>query len=662
MTHSTAATNRLTYQNPVFAKNFPDPFVIKYCGEYWAFGTGVWHDGRVFGILRSRDLVQWQDVGGAMTPLPDDHPCYWAPEVTVDNGRFYLYYSVGNEINMHIRVASAAHPAGPFIDQGTRLTGEPFAIDAHVFVDDDGCRYLFYATDFLDHERVGTGTVMDRLRDPFTLAGQPRPVSRARYDWQIYHPHRAEKGGARWHTLEGSFVLKRKGVYYQMFSGGNWKSPGYGVGYAVTRTLDTPDEWRQVCDGEQTLPILRTLPGQVIGPGHNSVVRGPDNRQLYCVYHRWGNGDGRQLAIDPLDFAGERLLILGPSHTPHSPSPLPAITDFFDGPRLHARWQARGQWQKKNGAVVAAGNSGEKDILACAAPGASFLVEVSARALANGAGYGLSLRDGQADLLQLRLSPAQGGATVRWAGKEQPLALPQDFRFDAYHLLRVEVNGLEVSLCVDDQTICWRGRVMRPPDQIALVADQMAAAFAGFALTVGWQDCFESGVTLAELGWESNSPSDWTLQARQLIFANPDGEDLLHKGPSLAAYDLVVNARLDRSSDQGRYGVSRYGIAPALSAGGAGPLLTIEPAGAGWAAVWQAGGTAQRFPLPASFDPTVYQQFRFRKEHGRLVIHWEQHEIGVMPVTIEPTRIGLYGCRAAAFDMVRVTAIPAQLT
>jgi hypothetical protein len=203
---------------------------------------------------------------------------------------------------------------------------------------------------------------------------------------------------------------------------------------------------------------------------------------------------------------------------------------------------------------------------------------------------------------------------------------------------------------------------MRPPDQIALVADQMAAAFAGFALTVGWQDCFESGATLAELGWESNRPSDWTLQARQLIFANPEGDSLLHKGPSLAAYDLVVNARLNHSNDQGRSGMSRYGIAPALSAGGAGPLLTLEPAGAGWAAVWQAGGAAQRFPLPASFDPTVYQQFRFRKEHGRLVIHWEQHEIGVTAVTTEPTRIGLYGCRAAAFDMVRVTAIPAQLT
>src|SRR5690606_15623486 len=105
--------------------------------------------------------------------------------------------------------------------------------------------------------------------------------------------------------------------YYQMFSGGNWQNPSYGVGYATSDTLDRPDEWHQPCDGEQHLPVLRTIPGLVIGPGHNSVIRGRDNRQLFCVYHRWDPaGQGRLLAVDPLDWAGERLLVLGPSHTP----------------------------------------------------------------------------------------------------------------------------------------------------------------------------------------------------------------------------------------------------------------------------------------------------------------------------------------------------------
>src|SRR4029077_21009092 len=131
---------------------------------------------------------------------------------------------------------------------------------------------------------------------------------------------RPEKGGVRWHTVEGPFVLARKGLFYEMFSGGNWQHPTYGVGYATAARLEDPREWTQAADGERALPVLRSG-GEVVGPGHNSVVRGPDNRQLWCVYHRWMSG-ARVLAIDPLDWAGERLLVLGPTTGPR-PAPIP---------------------------------------------------------------------------------------------------------------------------------------------------------------------------------------------------------------------------------------------------------------------------------------------------------------------------------------------------
>ena len=111
---------------------------------------------------------------------------------------------------MHIRVATAVHPAGPFRDSGHILTSEPFAIDAHVFADDDGTRHLFYATDYLEHQYIGTGTARSKMIDPYTLERQSVPVTRAQHDWQVYDPNRAEKGGVRWHTIEGSFVLKHK--------------------------------------------------------------------------------------------------------------------------------------------------------------------------------------------------------------------------------------------------------------------------------------------------------------------------------------------------------------------------------------------------------------------------------------------------------------------
>ena len=131
---------RQTYLNPVYAHDFPDPFILKFAGEYWAYCTGFRRDGRCFGVMHSRDLVNWRELNGALAPLPGEHSCYWAPEVVYENGQFLMYYSVGNEKLMHLRVAVAAHPAGPFVDSGHKLTNEDSAIDAHVFIDEEGTR------------------------------------------------------------------------------------------------------------------------------------------------------------------------------------------------------------------------------------------------------------------------------------------------------------------------------------------------------------------------------------------------------------------------------------------------------------------------------------------------------------------------------------------
>src|SRR2546423_13950993 len=130
-----------TYQNPVYPHSFPDPFVLKFRGEYFAYSTGFAADGNAFAILRSSDLVEWSDAGSAMPPLEPSPPFYWAPEVTYDDGKFYLYYSTGNETLMELRIAVSDRPDGGFVDSGRRLTEEEFAIDAHVFTDDDGTRY-----------------------------------------------------------------------------------------------------------------------------------------------------------------------------------------------------------------------------------------------------------------------------------------------------------------------------------------------------------------------------------------------------------------------------------------------------------------------------------------------------------------------------------------
>jgi hypothetical protein len=271
------------------------------------------------------------------------------------------------------------------------------------------------------------------------LAGDPKPVTRARYDWQVYDPARKEKGGVRWHTVEGPFVLKRKGTYYEMFSGGNWQNISYGVSFAVSDTIQNADEWLQYSDGETTFPLIRTIPEKVIGPGHNSVIRGPNNRELYCVYHRWVD-DNRVLAIDRMDFGGgDRMFISGPTHTPQ-PAPYQPAT------------------------FIAAGRSIDLDA------GLRFLLETSFTGTPT---------------IELKL--------VDDSSFEVPMPSVTN---DVTHHVLLEVDALYADIRVDGT----RERVVALPEIVRSVHLNGKAKFFGTAMTTGYELLFEDD-KLDERGW-----------------------------------------------------------------------------------------------------------------------------------------------------------------
>lgn len=303
------------FSNPVCPMYLADPYCFLHEGIYYAIGTGAAEAGdasvpdKVIPMIRSRDLQHWEELGPILHPPSEEKGgSFWAPEIGYEDGVFYLYYHPnGNGQGFHIRVATSTTPAGPYTDTGqpmTDVTANPFAIDSHVFRDDDGQRYLFYATDFYESDATtfrGTALVVDRLRSMTELAGQPQVVMRAHWPWQIYERNRLMGGEvADWYTLEGPSVVKRHGKYYCFYSGGNYQNDTYGVDYL---TADHPTgPWREGGDfrGPQ---VLRSVPGKVIGPGHNSIVSSPDGTQDYMVYHAWDPAmTARQMWIDPLDW------------------------------------------------------------------------------------------------------------------------------------------------------------------------------------------------------------------------------------------------------------------------------------------------------------------------------------------------------------------------
>jgi GH43 family beta-xylosidase len=618
------------FKNPVYPHSFPDPFVLKFRDEYFAYCTGAAADGNIFSILHSRDLVNWSEVGSAMSPLDTRPPYYWAPEVSYDNGKFYLYYSAGNEILMEIRVAVSDRPEGPFVDAGVRLTNEEFAIDAHVFVDDDGKRYFFYATDFLEYAQIGTGTVVDRMLDWKTLEGHPRPVTRAKYDWQVYDPARKEKGGVRWYTVEGPTVLKRKGKYFEMFSGGNWKNKTYGVSFAVSNDIWSDQEWKQYADGEKVFPVLRTIPDKVVGPGHNSVVLGPNNRELYCIYHRWTDA-GRVLAIDRMGFAGDRIFVAGPTTEPQ-------IAPFQ--PKRPRPTTLSTGWNESEGIFVSSAE--EACTMTIEAPDGLFLLETTVRfkAWSSSSTAGMRLVSND-QICDLSIRPEQrlaefGNRTVR---------LPDDFDASCYHRLRVDICGEATSAMIDTPDI--QADLGSPPQlmRIELYSTGAAVEFSAVEITSGFEELFDN---------DGRVPSQFNVTGGTAEIA--DGRMVLTsaEGSQVSAVFDIPYRNFEAIANLAGAG-DGYGIFFMDPANTVLAYLTIY--GADRRLVFFSEGRTKTIDLPAEFEGSEFRQFQIVVSDGSARACLEGVELAELRASSVISRAAIYAETEATVEMVRLTAI-----
>lgn len=286
-----------TYRNPIIDRIGPaDPHVIRHEGRYYLYPT---LDGKGYDVFVSDDLVHWEQKPKCFT---DARGGAWAPDVfhhAPGDGKFYLYYTVdqpggGKEIG----VAAADGPLGPFKDRGNLVER---AIDAHLFRDDDGALYLYYVD-----LAGGFKIKIQPMADPVTKKGATKEVIRPSVDWE-------RRKGA---VTEGPWMLKHKGLYHLMYSGSGADGPDYAIGYATATSPLGP------FTKHAGNPIAHRGNG-VFGPGHHSVVAGPDGR-LWMVYHQQNSekiGWDRFLAIDPLWFDEQGVLHVRTTRGSDEPAP-----------------------------------------------------------------------------------------------------------------------------------------------------------------------------------------------------------------------------------------------------------------------------------------------------------------------------------------------------
>lgn len=237
----------------------------------------------------SSDLVHWTKHSDVLDVKNVSWAAYaiWAPTAILLNGKYYLFFAA-NDIQKSdtfpggIGVAVSDSPGGPFVDAiGRPLIGEfhngAQPIDPFVYKDDNGSIYVYYG---------GQGHCNVARLAPDLKSVVPMK------DGEMY------KEITPAHYVEGPFVIKRKGVYYFMWSEGDWGDSTYGVAYAKSNDPTGPF----IRAGK----ILQTDSSIANGPGHHSVLQIPETDEWYIVYHRHPlyttGANQRVMAIDRMYF------------------------------------------------------------------------------------------------------------------------------------------------------------------------------------------------------------------------------------------------------------------------------------------------------------------------------------------------------------------------
>jgi beta-xylosidase len=241
-----------------------DPFIMLHEGIYYAYGT-VADDG--IAVFVSNDLKTWTVPERAKNGLALHKSdvwadrWFWAPEVYFVNNRFYMYYSADE----HICVATAHSPLGPFKQEEKKpMIEDEKCIDNSLFIDDDGKPYLLF-----DRFNDGLNIWIAELEsDLMTIKMETMKKCIA-----VSQPW--EEVQAR--VNEGSFIVKRNGIYYLSYSANHYKSQFYGIGFATAKNVMGP---YKKYEGN---PIYQK-PKNLVGVGHSSMFT-DKNGQLRIVFH-----------------------------------------------------------------------------------------------------------------------------------------------------------------------------------------------------------------------------------------------------------------------------------------------------------------------------------------------------------------------------------------
>lgn len=187
-----------------------DPFILPWEGTYYLYASDYSHD---FIVYTSSDLENWT-APVKVTALPKNFWAtkdFWAPEVHVYQGSFYLFATMYSEKrNRGTQIFRSDSPLGPFvpISEGPATPEDWMCLDGTLFVE-DGTPYMVFCHEWLQIHN-GTMCYMPMSSDLSHAIEEPKVMfSAADYPFVRRCPAvRSHPGGG--YVTDGPFLHRSK--------------------------------------------------------------------------------------------------------------------------------------------------------------------------------------------------------------------------------------------------------------------------------------------------------------------------------------------------------------------------------------------------------------------------------------------------------------------
>jgi hypothetical protein len=283
--------------SPVYNVDFPDPSVSEFGGIYYAYSTQVGLNN--VPVATSTDGVTWIGGHNDTFPLLPTWAAFgytWAPTVGETSlGTYVMYYTARDASTglQCIGQAVSVLPLGPFVDSGLGpiicQSDVGGSIDPDIFTASDGASYLTWKSDG------------DSSGDISGIWSQP--LNSSTLDLEGTASLLLANGGQSWQgsIIEGPAMVQQGNAYYLFYSGNNYDTANYAIGYTTCTSPLGP------CANVSYNPVLSTSEG-MSGPGGETFFTSPSGQLLMAFAAFPGpvgyeNGGHRALYVASVGFS-----------------------------------------------------------------------------------------------------------------------------------------------------------------------------------------------------------------------------------------------------------------------------------------------------------------------------------------------------------------------